>query len=270
MEAVTWIKTALGYVASAYIKDVVVRPRQVASLARSYCDRVGKPLLNIGAGTASTSLRTALLGPTLWGDVNVDNAAPRDVPHGPKRVSFADAYQLPWADHLFGAVIASHVLEHLARPDLALIEWRRVADKVFVVVPPWWAPHTWLHPGHRWYIDPSLKTAYPVWTDRRNIYLLPLSDKGRYRGASWSPRTIKPTTPTKNPNLHGSSSPLVPTSRRLSPTSLTTVGPNSERAPERSSGGPVAVSGLPTSEPFGSSNSISTLTVVSERTSGSS
>lgn len=178
----SWWKAALGYAASAYVKDVLVRPEQMARIARAYCQQVRKPLLNVGAGTPASSLRSFVIGPTLWGDVNIDIAAPR-VAHGPDRVSYGDARDLrEWPDGHFGAVIASHVLEHLDRPDLALAEWERVADKVFVVAPSWWAPHTWLHLGHRWFIDPSLSKAYPIWTNRNKVYLLRVSDSG-YRSA---------------------------------------------------------------------------------------
>jgi hypothetical protein len=181
-------KAAATYALGSYANDVIVRPNQVAALARGYCDRVGKPLLNIGAGTPSTSLRAFVLGPTLWGDVNIDKAGIR-IPHGRHNVSYGDAYDLrEWPDGHFGAVVASHVLEHLERPDLALAEWRRAADKVFVVVPPWYTPHAWLHPGHRWYISQDLKTAYPLWTTKDHIYLLPC-------GSS------KPSTPSSNPVL---------------------------------------------------------------------
>jgi SAM-dependent methyltransferase len=159
-----WVlKTAVSYAALAYHKDVVARPETVAKLARSYCNRVGKPLLNVGAGTVSSSLRTLVFGPQLVGDVNLDIDAPRDVPHGPDRVSYGDARSLPWPDKYFGAVFASHVLEHLDQPDLAILEWRRVADKVFLVTPSWWAPHTFLHPAHRWYISSDASEAYPLW-----------------------------------------------------------------------------------------------------------
>lgn len=146
-----WPLLAL-WVGGAYVADVLVRPMEAADQARAYADSAGKPLLNVGAGTAGTSLRSAVLGPTLWGDVNVDIAAPRDVPHGPTVVSYGDAEALPFADKTFGAVIASHVVEHTERPAAVLAELERVADRSFVIVPRWWAPHTWAHPGHRWFV----------------------------------------------------------------------------------------------------------------------
>lgn len=211
----SWIKSALGFAASAYVQDVILRPRQVAKLARAYCDRTGKPLLNVGAGTETTSLRALLVGPTLWGDVNIDKAGPR-IPHGPGVVSYGDAYDLrEWPDKHFGAIVASHVLEHLEHPEHALREWRRVADKVFVIVPSWWAPHTWLHPGHRWFIDPSLQVAAPLWTSRNRTHLLPVSDR-RYGSREWT-----------NPQPANSSqpSPQQPAANQLSPTP---VSPDTE------------------------------------------
>lgn len=146
-----WPLLAL-WIGGAYVADVLVRPSEVALQARAFASETGKPLLNVGAGTPGTSLRSALLGPTLWGDVNVDIAAPRTVPHGPHAVSYGDAEALPFADKSFGAVIASHVVEHTERPARVLAELARVADASFVIVPRWWAAHTWTHPGHRWFI----------------------------------------------------------------------------------------------------------------------
>lgn len=147
-----WPLIALGWAGVAYVADVLVRPMEAADEARAFARRVGKPLLNVGAGTPGTSLRSAVLGPTLWGDINVDIAAARDVPHGPSAVSYGDAEALPFADKSFGAVIASHVVEHTERPAAVLAELERVADRSFIIVPRWWAAHTWAHPGHRWFI----------------------------------------------------------------------------------------------------------------------
>lgn len=193
------------YAGYAYYRDVIERPAKVALRARQYCESIGKPLLNIGAGTGSSSLRAALIGPTLWGDVNLDIAAPRNVPHGPSTVSYGEATQIPYPDKHFGAVIASHVLEHIDRPDLALAEWARVAHKSFVIVPTWWAPHTWLHPGHRWFIDGE--HAWPLWQHRRQMYLLPVSDKG-YAPPQCKP-SMSPQTAIQHPSrpTHKTSQP---------------------------------------------------------------
>lgn len=173
------LKAALGFVATAYVNDAVLKPRSVGQMARAYCDRVRRPLLLV-RGERIVDL---LMGDPVKADVTTRRA-----------------YPLPYRSGHFGAVVAVNVLERLERPDLALEEWRRVADKVFVLVPSWWAPHSWLDPGKRWLVHPDLSRAAPLWTSRRNIYLLQVSDR-RYGGQRWSPkrpqapRTPAPTTP---------------------------------------------------------------------------
>lgn len=142
----------LGFLGATYLLDVPLRRAQAARAARAYADARGKPLLNVGAGTG----KTALFGSTLYGDVNLDLGAPRGVSDGPDRVSWGDAQDLSrFPAGAFGAVLASHVLEHLSDPASALREWLRVVGgdpgALFIVTPAWWAPHTWVHPGHRWY-----------------------------------------------------------------------------------------------------------------------
>lgn len=151
----SWWKTVAWFAAGAYVVDVVIRPALVARAAQAEGARRGKPVLNVGAGTPGTSLRVRLLGPTRWGDVNCDLAARREIACGPEMVCYCDVQRLPYPDKHFGAAIASHVLEHVPDPEAALRELHRVADVVYIVVPSWWAPHTWLHPGHLWYYQRS-------------------------------------------------------------------------------------------------------------------
>lgn len=138
--------------AATYVADVPVRREEAARRAREWAARTGRPLLNVGAGTS----RSALFGQTLYGDINVDLAGRKDVAHGTAGVvTYADAEKLPFPDGSMGAVLASHILEHLPHPEKALGEWLRVVggdrEALFIVTPSWWAPHTWLHPGHLWY-----------------------------------------------------------------------------------------------------------------------
>ncbi|MFH2074044.1 MAG: methyltransferase domain-containing protein [Pseudomonadota bacterium] len=149
------------WIAGTYIADVILRPYVIAGYARELARQLGKPLLNVGAGTRTSSLRCALLGPTTWGDVNLDVAAVGTRP-GPGSVSAGDIMAIPYPDRHFGVAIASHVLEHLERPDLAMNELHRVADYVIVILPRWWAFHTWAHPGHRWFIDQA-GHGYKLW-----------------------------------------------------------------------------------------------------------
>lgn len=141
------------YLAGTYVLDVPVRRAGAAQAARAYAAKRGLPLLNVGAGTGSS----ALFGATLYGDVNIDLKGRKDVPHGTSgQVTYADAQDLSdFQTGQFGAVLASHILEHLPDPERALREWFRVVggdpNALFVITPSWWAPHTWLHPGHLHY-----------------------------------------------------------------------------------------------------------------------
>jgi len=130
-----------------------VRRHLAAKAARRHARKRKKPLLNIGAGTN----RTALFGSTLYGDVNCDLSGRKDISHGTSGVvTYADAQDLSdFKDGEFGAVLASHILEHLPDPQKAISEWLRVTDgnpqSLFIVTPSWWALHTIAHPGHLWY-----------------------------------------------------------------------------------------------------------------------
>jgi len=140
------------YLGLTYLIDVPFRRWQISRKARSYANQRRLPLLNVGAGTSDT----ALFGTTLYGDVNCDLNGKKDCPHGPDVVTYADAQDLSdFKDGEFGAIFASHLLEHLPEPQRALQEWLRVVggdpEALFVITPSWWAPHTWCHPGHLWY-----------------------------------------------------------------------------------------------------------------------
>ena len=151
------------FAAGAYVYDVLWIPSQIAKKARAEADKKGGLLLNVGAGLPNSSVRAILVGPTLWGDVNVDISAPKDVPHGPDTVSYGDAMNLPFPDNTFSACVASHLLEHVPDPAKAVAEMQRVTDgDVFLTVPKWWCPHTYLHLGHRNFISQTGK-ATPMW-----------------------------------------------------------------------------------------------------------
>ena len=141
------------YGLGSYFLDVPLRRMLLARQARKYADQRGLPLLNVGAGTGPT----AMFGPTFYGDVNVDLSGRKDVQHGtPGEVSYADAQDLSaFADGQFGAVFASHLVEHLPDPEAAIREFLRVSgndpDALFVITPRWWDPAAWAHPGHLWY-----------------------------------------------------------------------------------------------------------------------
>jgi len=172
-KTVAWLATA--YVIGSYVWDVIVRPGREARRARETADRLGKPMLNVGAGTPGSSLRAALLGPQLVGDHNLDLAAPEGEP-GRDRVVKGDVQDLPYRDREFGVAYTSHLLEHVDDPEKAAKELNRVADVVVNVTPRWWAPHTWLYRDHQWFIRDNGKLV-PLWRRARRAQRV----RDRYR-----------------------------------------------------------------------------------------
>lgn len=113
--------------------------------ARQTADALGKPLLNAGCGGwlyPSSGRRRAIM----LSDVNLD-IVPR--PRVPNFVlgNVEDMSMFP--DKQFGAVICSHVLEHVSNLSAARSELERVADCQFVITPRPIAPSAWMDPSHR-------------------------------------------------------------------------------------------------------------------------
>jgi ubiquinone/menaquinone biosynthesis C-methylase UbiE len=157
-----------AWTAFTYALEVLDKPKRVARKARRAARRRGKPLLNVGCGHPTSSLRAALFGKTDWGDVNCDLAEPPGCRRERgKWFCHCDAHDLPFSDKRFGAAISTHVLEHVDDPKQALQELHRVADEVFVVTPTWAATHTWLHPGHQWYRDEITGEFLPLYRRRK-------------------------------------------------------------------------------------------------------
>ncbi len=140
----------LQHTIPAYVYDVIYRPAVIAQKAHAYAAKKGKPVINVGAGTPQSSLRVRLFGPQLYGDINCDlNGKAQCTPKG---VCQCDIMNLKFPNKYFGAAIASHVIEHVPDPQKAVRELMRVADAVYIIVPLWWAPHTWLYTDHKWYV----------------------------------------------------------------------------------------------------------------------
>jgi ubiquinone/menaquinone biosynthesis C-methylase UbiE len=150
-----------GYAAGCYKRDVLDLPLAYARKARAVANALGKPMLNVGCGTPGSSLRSLLFGVPLYGDVNVDLASSR-LCNGTANVCHGDVNALPFPDKFFGSALASHIIEHVEDPGRAVRELCRVSDYVVVIVPKWWAPHTWIHPGHKWFISQKGDTI-PLW-----------------------------------------------------------------------------------------------------------
>jgi hypothetical protein len=118
------------------------------------CQKLGKPLLVTGGPWSNRTIRRKLNMPAHGsGDVCLD--IDRRAFEGHPRGLLADVTQIPFVDKTFGAVFASHILEHLPSIDSAnkaLDELNRVADAVFLVYPSRQSVGAWLHPGHHLWV----------------------------------------------------------------------------------------------------------------------
>lgn len=101
----------------------------------------GKPLLVVGDPYGQ-------YGCGQEGDVVLDVRTDATCPNQVR----ASTESIPYEDKRFGAVLASHTLEHVCEPGRALAELKRVADEVFIASPYWWRLSTFLVPRHAWWI----------------------------------------------------------------------------------------------------------------------
>lgn len=133
-----------------YVYDVIYRPYKIFKQANKNSAKTNKPLLNIGAGTKSTSMKSFLFG-NFMADINMDING--EGVCNKNNVCYGNLMNIPYKNKHFSGVFASHVLEHVDNPKLALKEMNRVADKVYILVPLWWCLHTWFYWDHMWYIN---------------------------------------------------------------------------------------------------------------------
>jgi hypothetical protein len=157
---------------------------EISQKNRSYkaavdcCRKLGKPLLVAGGPWSNRAIRRKLNMPAHGrGDVCLD--IDRRAFEGHPRGLLADITQIPFVDKTFGAVFASHILEHLPSIDSAnkaLGELNRVADAVFLVYPSRQSVGAWLHPGHHLW----------VWQKGKVVYIKQRNNSGTEETASYS------------------------------------------------------------------------------------
>jgi len=122
----------------------------------------GKPLLVAGGPWGVTRTRRRLNKPAHGnGDVclDIDRRAFDSHP----RAVVASVTHIPFADKCFGAVFASHLLEHLPTVDAAsqaLDELNRVAEAVYIVYPSRQSFAGWLVPDHHLWVWQKDSTTY--------------------------------------------------------------------------------------------------------------
>lgn len=122
--------------------------------AAAFAQKVGKPLLVAGGPFGTYRVRRLLNMPAHGkGDVCLDIVCCAFTGH-PRGV-IADVTQIPFCDKAFGAVFASHLLEHLPSiyyANRALDELNRVAEIVFLAYPSRQSIGAWLKREHHLWI----------------------------------------------------------------------------------------------------------------------
>jgi hypothetical protein len=140
----------------------IIHKNESYKAAVKCCQKLGKPLLVAGGPWSNRTIRRKLNIPAHGGgDVCLD--IDRRAFEGHPRGLIADVTRIPFTDKTFGAVFASHLLEHLPSIDSAnkaLDELNRVSDAVFLVCPSRQSVGAWLHPGHHLWVWQKGKVVY--------------------------------------------------------------------------------------------------------------
>ena len=121
-----------------------------------------KPLLIAGGPYGAQLIRRLFKMPAHGnGDVCLD--IDRNAVKGHPNPVVASVTHIPFPDKTFGAVFASHLLEHLpttVEAKQAITELARTAEAVFIVSPSRQSISGWLHPGHHLWVWQKDKTFY--------------------------------------------------------------------------------------------------------------
>jgi hypothetical protein len=150
----------VGILLGVVVWQLVVWSGEIAQKNKSYraavlCSKkLGKPLLVAGGPWSNRGIRRWLNMPA-HGDGDVCLDIERRAFEGHPRGLVADVTQIPFSDKAFGAVFASHLLEHLPSvysANRALDELSRVADRIFIVYPSRQSVGAWLHRGHHLWV----------------------------------------------------------------------------------------------------------------------
>ena len=143
----------------------IVETRAKSRKYRAACTRArekGKPLLVAGGPWGITRTRRRFNVPAHGNSdvcLDIDPRALGDHPSG----VVANVTHIPFADKSFGAVFASHLLEHLPTVEAAsqaLDELNRVAEAVYIVYPSRQSLAGWLIPDHHLWVWQKKSTTY--------------------------------------------------------------------------------------------------------------
>ena len=160
MTDILYTLLAIGFFLALVIWQWVVLLRQSHDrdrkfeAATNFAATAGKLLLVAGGPLGVTwGRRVTKLMAHGYGDVcfDIDRRAFDGCPSG----IVADIRYIPFSDKSFGAVFASHVLEHLpsvADAEKALAELDRVAEAVYIAYPYKWSIMSWLITSHHLWV----------------------------------------------------------------------------------------------------------------------
>jgi hypothetical protein len=149
--------------------------------ASAYALERNKPLLVAGGPWGNKRIRRWLKMPAHNnGDVcfDIDRHAISSHPKG----VIADVTNIPFLDKSFGAVFASHLLEHMPTIDdakKALAELNRVAEAVFIAYPSKQSIAGWVIPDHHLWVWQKGNTTY-------------LKQRGKSRGKNKEDYVVEP------------------------------------------------------------------------------
>ncbi len=130
--------------------------------AKAYATDKNKPLFVAGGPWGTKQLRRSLKIPAHGSSdacLDIDRRAIEGCPGG----VVANVSYIPFSDKSFGAVFASHLLEHLPTIDAAkkaLSELNRIADAVFIAYPSRQSIAGWAIPDHHLWIWQKGNTIY--------------------------------------------------------------------------------------------------------------
>lgn len=146
---------------SVWIDETRFKNKQYQT-ALAYARSKNKPLLIAGGPYGNRRIRHLLKIPAHGnGDFCLD--INRHAVDGHPNAVIASVTHIPFMDKTFGAVFASHLLEHLpttVEARQALAELNRTAEAVFIVSPSRQSISGWLHPDHHLWVWQKGGTTY--------------------------------------------------------------------------------------------------------------
>lgn len=150
-----------GWQLAVWLGEIRDKNKQYEA-ASAYARERNKLLLVAGGPWGNKRARHLLKMPA-HGDGDVCLDIDRHAIDGHPNGVIADVTHIPFSDKSFGAVFASHLLEHLSSTEdakKALAELNRIAEAVFIAYPSRQSIVAWIVPDHHLWIWQKGNTTY--------------------------------------------------------------------------------------------------------------